>query len=161
VPSGSPGLTAVPSGLTSTAGNGLVNLFWNASPGATSYNVMRSTANGGPYTTIASPPGTSYTDAGLANGTIYYYVVSAVSAPGYTLTAVAIDGSGLSSTSAPVHFSVNAGSGLLYGLTTNGAVPAFLNMPEMMPASFPGSLPPLLSGTGAFGDTPNRTPASG
>ena len=33
--------------------------------------------HGGPYTTIASPTTTSYTNTGLANGTTYYYVVSA------------------------------------------------------------------------------------
>ena len=161
VSSGPPGPTAVPSGLAATAGNARVNLFWNASAGATNYNLMRSTINGGPYTNVASLVGTSYTDTNVVNGTTYYYVVSAVSAPGYTLTAVATDGSGLSSTSAPVHITVNAGSGLPYGLTTNGAVPAFLNMPNVVPPIFPGTLPLLLSGTGAFGNTTNRTPASG
>lgn len=160
-PSGPPGPTAAPSGFAATTGNAQVNLFWNASLGATNYNLMRSTTNGGPYTTVASLTGTSYTDTGLNNGTTYYYVVSAVSAPGYTLTAVATDASGLSSTSAPVQISVNAGSGLPYGLTTNGTVPAFLNMPNVVPAIFPGTLPPLLSETGAFIDTSNRIPANG
>jgi hypothetical protein len=161
VPASPPGPTAAPSGFAATTGNAQVNLFWNASPGATNYNLMRSTINGGPYTTVASLVGTSYTDTSVVNGTTYYYVVSAVSAPGYTLTAVATDGSGLSSTSAPVHITVNAGSGLPYGLATNGTVPPFLNMPNVVPAIFPGTLPLLLSGTGAFGDTANRTPANG
>ena len=49
------------------------------------------------------------------------------------------------------------GSGLPYGLTTNGTVAAFLNMPS----TSGGSIPPLLSETGAFSDTPNRIPAAG
>jgi len=57
-------------------------LSWSASSGATSYNVKRSTTSGGPYTTIASPTTTSYTDTGLTNGTTYYYVVSAVNGAG-------------------------------------------------------------------------------
>ncbi len=157
----SPGPTPVPTGLSATAGNAQVSLSWNASLGATNYNVKRSTTSGGPYTIVTNLAGTSYTDTGLANGTTYYYVVSALSAPGYTLTAVATDGSGLSSTSAPVHITVNVGSGLPYGLTNNGTVQAFLNMPTVAPATFPGNLPLLLSGTGAFGNTTNRTPTGG
>ena len=35
-------LPPAPTGLTATAGNAQVSLSWNASPGATSYNVYRS-----------------------------------------------------------------------------------------------------------------------
>jgi len=73
---------AAPGGLTATAGNQQVSLSWNASSGATSYNVKRGTANGGPYTTVASPTTTTYTDTGLTNGTPYYYVVTAVNTAG-------------------------------------------------------------------------------
>jgi fibronectin type 3 domain-containing protein len=59
-----------------------VSLSWSASSGATSYNVMRGTANGGPYTTISSPTTTSYSDTGLTNATTYYYVVTAANANG-------------------------------------------------------------------------------
>ncbi len=71
-----------PTGLTPTAGNAQVALTWNASSGATSYNVKRSTTSGGPYTTITNVATTSYTDTGLANGTTYYYVVSALNSNG-------------------------------------------------------------------------------
>src|SRR5579864_8605985 len=73
---------AVPTNLTAIAGNGQVALSWSASSGATSYNVKRSTTSGGPYTTIASPTTTSYTNSGLTNGTKYYYVVAAVNTSG-------------------------------------------------------------------------------
>src|SRR5208337_4391402 len=59
----------VPTGLQATAGNAQISLTWNASSGATSYNIKRSTTNGGPYTTIASPATPSYTNSGLTNGT--------------------------------------------------------------------------------------------
>ncbi len=71
-----------PTGVVATAGNAQVSLTWAASVTATSYNVKRSTTTGGPYTKISSPTATNLTDTGLANGTTYFYVVSAVNATG-------------------------------------------------------------------------------
>ena len=74
---------ATPTGLQATGGNAQVSLSWNASTGAASYNVKRSTTNGGPYSTaVASPTATNYTDTSVTNGTTYYYVVSAVNTAG-------------------------------------------------------------------------------
>lgn len=74
---------AAPTGVTAVPGNAQITLSWTASPDATSYDVMRSTTNGGPYVVIASNVGSPrYTDAGLINGTNYYYVISSVSALG-------------------------------------------------------------------------------
>jgi uncharacterized repeat protein (TIGR01451 family) len=73
-------LTA-PTGLAATPGNARVLLSWSTATGVTSYNVKRSTVTGGPYATIMTGLTTaSYTDTTVANGTIYYYVVSAVKA---------------------------------------------------------------------------------
>ena len=72
-----------PTGLTATPGNAQVSLSWNASTGASSYNVKRSTTSGGPYTTIATGvTSTSFTNTGLTNGTTYFFVVSAVNSAG-------------------------------------------------------------------------------
>src|SRR3984893_8139329 len=73
---------AAPTNLAATPGNAVVTLTWTASSGATSYHVKRATTNGGPYTQIAAPTSTSYTDTSLTNGTTYYYVVSALNAAG-------------------------------------------------------------------------------
>ncbi len=81
-PMAAPTAPVPPLNLTATGGNQQVSLAWTASTGATSYNVKRSATNGGPYTTVASPAGTSYTDTAVTNGTAYYYVVTAVSANG-------------------------------------------------------------------------------
>jgi hypothetical protein len=81
-PKAAPTAPAAPPNLTATGGNQQVSLAWTASTGATSYNVKRAATNGGPYTTVASPVGTSYTDTTVTNGTTYYYVVTAVSASG-------------------------------------------------------------------------------
>src|SRR6202158_21758 len=80
--SGGTAVLAAPTGLTATAGNAQVTLAWNASTGATSYYVKRSTTTGGPYTPIATQTATSYSDTGLTNGTKYDYVVSAYNSAG-------------------------------------------------------------------------------
>jgi hypothetical protein len=70
-----------PTGLVAMPGNAQVSLTWNASTGATSYNVKRSitTANEAQLATTSS---TTYTDNAVANGTTYYYVVSASNSSG-------------------------------------------------------------------------------
>jgi fibronectin type 3 domain-containing protein len=72
---------AAPIGLTATAGDKKVALAWTAVTGTTNYNVKRSTSSGA-ETTIASPAANAFTDAGLTDGTKYFYVVSAVNASG-------------------------------------------------------------------------------
>lgn len=68
-----------PTGFTAIPGtNGTVQLFWNASAGATNYNVSQSIVSGSSYVPITSQPGTNLMVTGLANGSIYYFVVSAV-----------------------------------------------------------------------------------
>ena len=73
-------LTA-PTGLTAIAQTNQVLLNWNATSGATGYNVGRSTTAGA-ETTIATTAATNYTDATAVGGTAYYYVVSATNSAG-------------------------------------------------------------------------------
>ncbi|HVT80048.1 MAG TPA: fibronectin type III domain-containing protein, partial [Phycisphaerae bacterium] len=74
---------ATPTGFGATAGNHQVTLAWNAVVGATSYTVRYGTSNGGPYvTTISGLTGTGATIAGLSNGTIYYFVITASNSAG-------------------------------------------------------------------------------
>jgi hypothetical protein len=75
-------LPPTPTGLAATPAKGQVSLSWTASPGATGYQVKRATASGGPYTTIATPAATSYTDTGLVDYLTCYYVVSATNSVG-------------------------------------------------------------------------------
>jgi hypothetical protein len=81
-PTGASSAPVPPLNLTAAGGNQQISLAWTASTGANSYNVKRAATNGGPYTTVAAPAGTSYTDTTVTNGTTYYYVVTAVSASG-------------------------------------------------------------------------------
>ena len=73
---------APPTALMADASSGEVVLSWMPSTGASGYQVQRAMASGGPYETIACPSVTAYTDTGVANGTTYYYVVSASYAGG-------------------------------------------------------------------------------
>ncbi len=71
-----------PTGLTAAADATRITLNWTASAGATSYNVKRATASGGPYTIIGPSSDTLHRDSGVVSGTTYYYVISAVNASG-------------------------------------------------------------------------------
>jgi fibronectin type 3 domain-containing protein len=82
MPAASVTIPATPAGLSATAGNAQVTLSWSASSSAVSYRVKRTTANGGPYTQIAAPASAAHVDTSLANGTTYYYVVSALNSAG-------------------------------------------------------------------------------
>ncbi len=89
-PGGGVSVPAVPTGLAATAGNAQISLNWNASSGATSYQVKRSTTTGGPYTQISSPSSSSFTDPGLTNGTKYFYVVSAANFAGQSANSAEV-----------------------------------------------------------------------
>ncbi|HEY4414892.1 MAG TPA: chitobiase/beta-hexosaminidase C-terminal domain-containing protein [Verrucomicrobiae bacterium] len=136
--------------------------------------VLTSPANNASYTaaasvTVGADADAPYNPLGLvsfyANGTPlgsvsnapYTLTATGLTAGSYALTAVAVDGSGLSSTSTPVNITVTAGSGQPYGLTTRNPVSAYLNLPS----TFEGALPPLLSQTGVFSNTPSMTPVNG
>ncbi|WP_168206090.1 fibronectin type III domain-containing protein [Geobacter sp. FeAm09] len=79
-----PAVPTAPTGVTATGGTNQMTVSWSAVSGATSYNIYWSTATG---VTIAS--GTKiagatspYVQTGLAAGTAYYYIVTAVNSSG-------------------------------------------------------------------------------
>jgi len=83
----------VPTGLIAASGsNALVKLSWNASAGATAYNVKRSATSAGYFTTIATVSGlTSYTNtSGLTNGLTYFYKVAAIGSSGHSSDSAAV-----------------------------------------------------------------------
>ena len=86
-----------PAGVTATPGGGQVILSWNTSPGATSYNVKRSTTSGA-ETTIATvsattnnwPASNEYNDTGRISGTTYFYKIAAVNTNGLSPDSVEV-----------------------------------------------------------------------
>jgi len=70
---------AAPTGLAATAAGADIALNWTGSAGAVSYKVWRSATADGTFTEIApNVLDTTYTDAGLAAGSTFYYKVQAV-----------------------------------------------------------------------------------
>ncbi|MDB6109038.1 MAG: type sorting protein [Pedosphaera sp.] len=104
---------SVPTGFVATNGlNAQVGLTWNAAPGATSYNLKRYTASGGPYYSLAvNLTGTNYVDTGLTNGVAHYYVVSAVGSGGPSVNSAQVTGTPLGPPPTPVGFSAMPGNG--------------------------------------------------
>ncbi|MBN2392052.1 MAG: hypothetical protein JXR84_15090, partial [Anaerolineae bacterium] len=67
-----------PTNLVAVEGNGEVMLTWDGVTGAASYNVYRSYVYGGGYAYLGDTTTSDYTDTTVTNGTLYYYVVTAV-----------------------------------------------------------------------------------
>ena len=114
-------IPAAPAMLLASPGDGAVPLRWQASFGATSYTVRRATSSGGPYATVASGvTGSSYTDKSVANGTTYYYTVTATNSAGTS-------GSSPADTATPAHPMVNVATGGTASDSgnTSGAMSAF------------------------------------
>jgi len=78
-----PVVPAAPAGVTATGGTNQVTVSWNAVAGATTYNLYYGTSSGvtkasAKIVNAASP----YVHTGLAAGTAYFYVVTAVNGAG-------------------------------------------------------------------------------
>jgi hypothetical protein len=99
---------AAPTGLTANAGDSSAALSWNATAQATGYNVKWSTTSGGPYTIAASGvPNPAYTVTGLANGTTYYFVVSALNYGTEGPNSTEVSAMPMSSTPPKIGFSIS------------------------------------------------------
>ena len=87
-----------PASLSASAGTGLVSLFWPSAPGATGYNILRSTTSGSGYTAIATnilgpvcgsvDDTAAFTDTNMVNSTAYYYVVRSINPNGSSTNSV-------------------------------------------------------------------------
>lgn len=124
---------AAPTGLSATASNAQVALAWNASTGATSYNVKRSTTSGGEklLTNIALA---SFTDTGVTNGTTYYYVVSAMLPAGESANSTEVSATPTNGATPDVTITVDPAvtqpiSPYIYGINSYSGIP---NAPKQL-----------------------------
>lgn len=81
---------ATPTGLTvETATETSLTVSWNASTGATSYQVFRDANSGGSFTTkVYDGTGVSFTDGSLSSGVTYYYEVQATNQSGSSAKSI-------------------------------------------------------------------------
>jgi len=93
---------AMPTGVTAVSGTNAITLDWPSVPNATSYNIYRSTGTQAEslYQTSVAPSGASctvFTDASVAAGTTYYYMVTAVNSSGESLRSTEVSAAPLGS----------------------------------------------------------------
>ncbi len=82
-----------PVGVVVSANDAANTLQWNSVSGATSYNIYWSTTSGtGVSGTKISNVSSPYTHTSLANGTTYYYVITAVNSVGESASSVEVSG---------------------------------------------------------------------
>ncbi|MDE1829113.1 MAG: fibronectin type III domain-containing protein, partial [Thaumarchaeota archaeon] len=128
---------SAPTGLTANTGNAQAVLSWiapssNGGSAISGYNVYRGTTSGGENTTpiatgIAS---TTYTDTGLTNGQVYYYVVKAVNSIGTSSSSNEANVTPVTSVTAP---------SAPTGLTANAASSSQINLNWTAPTNNGGS----------------------
>jgi mannan endo-1,4-beta-mannosidase len=82
-PGGNDDPPPAPAGLTATTTSTSISLTWNASAGATQYQIRRAPGtSGGTFTQVGTSTGTAFTNSGLANNTTFRYQVTASNANG-------------------------------------------------------------------------------
>src|SRR5262249_51832627 len=101
-----PSKPSAPTGVSAKAGNTQVTLSWTAPTNATSHTLRRGTEPG-TYSVVATGvTTTSYVSTGLSNGTLYYFVVSAVNSLGESSYSSVVSTTPVAPPSAPASFKV-------------------------------------------------------
>ena len=122
-----------PASVNAFAGNASALLAWPVQPGATSYNILRSTTSGSGYVSITNGVtgpvcgsgfnNATYVDTTAANDTTYYYVVQSVNPVGSSTNSPQSSGitpSGVISSTAPAApSSLTIGSAVHQSVTVN------------------------------------------
>jgi autotransporter-associated beta strand protein len=122
-----------PASATAYAGNNCNLVAWPVVPGATSYNVLRSTISGSGYVSVTNGVtgpvcgsglnNATYIDPTAANDTTYYYVVQSVNPTGSSTNSLPSSGttpsSGISSSAPAAPGNVSIGGTAHHSVTVN------------------------------------------
>lgn len=114
---------AVPIGLAATPANTTVVLGWTVTTGATGYHVKRSMTSGTGYAPLATVTAATYTDTAVANGTPYYYTISAFNNAGESQ-----DSAEVSATPAPIKLDQSITFSLGLNLSKTTVDPTFADL---------------------------------
>jgi regulation of enolase protein 1 (concanavalin A-like superfamily) len=80
--------TTIPTGVIALPGTNRISLAWDYPSTAATFNVKRSTTQGGSYTTIATNlTSLAFADTNVSPATLYFYVVTAVDAGGESVNS--------------------------------------------------------------------------
>jgi len=82
---------AIPTGMVASVSTGRVDLSWSVSSTTVTSEIRRATSAGGPYETVGTMSGTSFSDTNLSNGGRYFYVIIARNAAGESEATVPIE----------------------------------------------------------------------
>ena len=130
-----------PTNLQQSSSNAEVDLSWSGAANAASYNVMRGTTSGGPYSLVTNVTNALlYSDQSVTNGVTYYYVVQGVNSAGTSLNSVQVTATPAVPPPGTVTVTVTAGttqaiSPYIYGV--NGASPLSNQFPSGTSSSVP------------------------
>jgi hypothetical protein len=155
-PLATPTVPSSPTGLTATAGDAQVALTWTASTtgASTTYTVKRATTTGGAYTDVATGlTTTSFTDKTVANGTQYFYVVTAVNTAGESTVSNEANATPQKPVAAPVvTFSPTS---LSFGQTKGGQKVGQTSTPLLVTLTNSGNAPLNITNVNLGGASPN------
>ena len=130
-----------PASVTAYAGNGCNLISWPVQPGATSYNILRSTTSGSGYGSVTNGVtgpicgsglnNATYLDTNVVNGTNYFYVIQSVNPTGSSTNSPQSSGvspsDAISSTTPAAPASVTIGGVAHQSVTVNWSAAAGAN----------------------------------
>jgi len=129
-----------PASVTAYAGNGQNLLSWPVQPGATSYNILRSTISGSGFVSVTNGVtgpvcgsgvnNATWLDTNVVNGTTYYYIVQSANSVGSTnspQSSATTPSGAISSTPPAAPTSVSIGGVAHQSVTVNWSASAGAN----------------------------------